>query len=228
MPGAPIDISGRRFGRWLVIAGPRSRRGQGKPRVQWLCRCDCGTERWVFSELLRRGSSESCGCLAREITASRGTHHASGTPLYQTWRGMIERCENPESSQFHLYGGRGIKVCRRWRESFEAFRDDMGPKPTIAHQIDRIDNSRDYEPGNCRWATPRENSANTRRNVVLEHDGKRLCVSEWARQLGIVEATLRRRLRMGWSIERALTAPVDATFRHKVSLERDVRPEDRQ
>lgn len=215
-----IRLDGKRFGRWIVVTGPRSQRFgmNGKPKTQWFCRCDCGTERWVFSDLLRRGGSLSCGCLARELVSSRGIHHASHTPLYGVWRSMIARCEDKNNSQYHLYGGRGIKVCSLWRKSFEAFRDDMGPKPTTSHSIDRIDNDGHYEPGNMRWATPREQAANLRKNVNLTHDGQTLCVSEWARRTGLREGTLRRRLKLGWDSDKALTTPPDASHRNSLTV----------
>jgi hypothetical protein len=231
-----IRLDGRRFGRWLVVGPSRSQRfgALGKPKIQWFCRCDCGAERWVFSDVLRRGGSLSCGCLCREISRSRGTHYMSKTPIYRVWRSMISRCENSNNSQFHLYGGRGVTVCRRWRESFAAFRDDMGQKPTSSHSLDRIDNNGNYEPGNVRWATAKEQAANLRKNVNLTHDGETLCVSAWARKTGLREQTLRRRLSLGWSHEKALTTPADDSCRNSLtktpsvllSPERDVRRED--
>ncbi len=134
-------------------------------------------------------------------------------PGYGSWRQMMARCGDPRSSSFADYGGRGIAVCDRWRDSFVAFIDDMGPPPSRDHSIDRIDNSKGYEPSNCRWATKAEQNRNTRRIRWLEHDGERLCVAEWARRTGMGWKTIERRLTSGWSVADALTRPVQPRSR---------------
>lgn len=121
---------------------------------------------------------------------------------------MINRCTNQNHSNYSRYGARGISVCAEWRSSFERFLSDMGPRPSPSHSIDRIDNDRGYEPGNCRWATAREQGANLAKNVWLEYDGKRLHLQDWARETGVHVMTLHSRLfRLGWSKERALGEP---------------------
>lgn len=121
---------------------------------------------------------------------------------------MKDRCHNPNSPAFDRYGGRGIRVCERWRDSFANFFTDMGPRPTPKHSLDRIDNSGNYKPENCRWATDVEQAQNMRKNRFLTHDGRTLCASEWARVIGVKPGTLERRLNAGWSVERALTEPL--------------------
>jgi hypothetical protein len=119
---------------------------------------------------------------------------------------MKERCGNPRSDDFPRYGGRGIAVCERWRESFAAFLADVGPRPSPHHTIDRIDNARGYEPGNVRWATPTEQSRNKRSNRPITFRGETLVIAAWAKRLGIARSVLRRRLEI-WSVDDALTRP---------------------
>jgi hypothetical protein len=136
-----------------------------------------------------------------------------GHPLLGTYYNMINRCENKETKGYSDYGGRGIKVCKRWREDFWAFVEDMGDRPE-GTSLDRIDNEGDYEPENCRWA----DSGTQRRNrskdtTVLEFMGKRMCLTDWAKELGISRSLLSGRInKLGWSVERALTTPVDERY----------------
>lgn len=131
---------------------------------------------------------------------------------YQCYQDMKSRCLNPNSQQYKNYGARGISVCARWLESYQNFLDDMGQKPD-GLTIDRKDNDGNYEPGNCAWATKKEQRLNQRTCVYLEFDGLRLTQREWAQRLGMPEQTLYGRIkRRGWSVERSLTTPVDSVF----------------
>ncbi len=139
------------------------------------------------------------------------TIHPTPTPAEikrtrNTWHQMLRRCTIPTACNYHNYGRRGIAVCHRWR-CFEAFLFDMGGRPS-GLEIDRIDNDGDYEPGNCRWVTKKQQMRNTRQNHVLAFDGRSQCLIEWAEELGIARHTLSRRIERGWSAERALTTPM--------------------
>lgn len=127
--------------------------------------------------------------------------------VYRIWASMIQRCVNPNSSGFHRYGGRGVRVCERWRNSFLAFEADMGPRPTPSHSVDRIDNDGDYEPSNCRWASVREQSSNKSTNKLLTYRGRTMSVTEWASELGVSRDLIQRRLRLGWSVADAFERP---------------------
>lgn len=171
-------------------------------------RCICGVERVVRLSCIKRGKSLGCNaCRSNRVThgLTRGGRHPSE---YNIWSSMRARCGNLCHPAYQAYGGRGIRVCARWESSFEAFVADMGPRPSPAHSIDRIDNSAGYEPGNCRWATAKEQALNTRRARFIEANGLRLCLSDWARVSGISQPTISNRLKNGWAEAEAVTVPV--------------------
>lgn len=180
-------------------------------RMMLQVKCSCGHVSWRTASNAVR--SQSCGCMTKEILRKCRTVHGHskgdggrGTPTWKTWKSMLERCEWGGHKSFKDYGGRGIKVCDRWHE-FAAFYADMGDRPE-GKQMGRIDNERGYEPGNCRWETPKENANNRRSSVFLEHDGKRMTVTQWAEHLRVPKTALEKRISDGWSHERALTAPL--------------------
>lgn len=199
---------GQRYGRWQVVGK------SGARQKYWMCRCDCGVVREVYGNSLSKGVSQSCGCLGAERTGDRARSHGeSATPLYFVWAQMKRRCYRVGDNRYPQYGGRGIVVCDRWRKSFAAFLADMGYPPSGAHTLDRIDNDGNYEPGNVRWATLTEQANNRRSNHVLEHEGQRLSVVQWARATGLPEKTLYARLYAGWAVSRALTEPLNKPAR---------------
>lgn len=140
----------------------------------------------------------------------------AGTPEWNAWRGIIARCEVKTSTIYKYYGGRGIRICRRWRRSFRKFLLDMGRKPTDRHEIDRIDNEGDYEPKNCRWVTRKQNMRNTRSNHWITVNGKKKVLKDWAKSLGCHHATILMRLKYGWTKEEAVTIPVRILKRRNI------------
>jgi len=204
--GKPVDITGQRFGRLIVVSRTDNAKGG---HTRWLCRCDCGTKKVISSCNLKSGHTKSCGCLQKErsIEGSTKHGHTSGaftSQTYNCWVCMIYRCSDLSNKH---YGGRGIMVCRRWRK-FENFLKDMGECPE-GHSIDRIDNDGNYEPGNCKWATRQEQARNKRNNHLITHDGRTQCLTDWAEELNINVYTLSFRLNeANWPTEEALTTPV--------------------
>lgn len=199
-----VDLSGNQIGYWTVLRRAENKGGH----AQWFCRCKCGNEKVIVGIVLRDRRSQSCGCLHRESCIARSTKHGNSergkvTRTYRVWQGMIKRCTNTNDKSYPYYGGRGIKVCERWNE-FGNFIADMGEVPTRL-TIGRIDNFKDYEPGNCQWETLVQQANNKRNNRYLELGGERLSVKEWAAKLNLPYHRIMTRLNRGWSIERALS-----------------------
>lgn len=197
--------AGARYGRLVVERFLRVRRGLNL----YSTLCDCGKTRVVDAWKLLHGEAISCGCLAREKNRARLTTHGRSRvsdPTYRSWYSMKSRCCNPTDRGYSDYGGRGIEVCGRWHR-FENFLADMGERPA-GTSLDRFpDNNGNYEPGNCRWATPVQQHRNTRYNVNLTIDGKTRCVAEWSQISGIGATCIHLRLKRGWEASRAVYQP---------------------
>lgn len=215
IPSKVINLCGRKFGRLTVTeyAG-RSKKGARC----WICTCDCGEVRKVFGSNLVRDNSTSCGCLGRQNSIKAHiTHGHSGkksrSSEYGIWASMISRCENPKVASYPRYGGRGIKVCVRWRKSFQEFLSDMGPRPQ-GKTLDRDKTNGNYCPSNCRWITPTQQNNNRRGNRRIEVDGITLTSSEWERKTGIRALTIRQRIDRGWPAKRAISEPTQNNKRN--------------
>lgn len=209
------DLCGRQFNRLIVVSYHGKLVRGSQTRTFWNCICQCGNIKKVWAYDLVTGKNGSCGCLEWEnlqrIQKERITHGKSRgetLKMYNIWKSIVSRCTNPEDRAYPNYGGRGISVCEKWKNSIDLFIEDMGDRPSLKHSIDRIDNNGNYEPSNCRWATQKEQMRNTRSNVCLEYKGEIKCVSEWAEELGVNQRSLRNRIKRWGDIEKAFTTPV--------------------
>lgn len=172
--------------------------------VWYLCKCDCGNTTKVLGSKVIRNEVKSCGCLA---TAPNKTHGLSSTTTYKVWVAMRERCSYTANKCYDSYGGRGITVCDRWKDSFENFYADMGVRPE-GLTLDRIDTNGNYEPSNCRWANNETQVASRRDAHTLTINGETKSVASWAKQLGINQATIKYRIKKGLSVDKII-APVN-------------------
>ena len=202
------NLVGQKFGR----LSPLSEEGRTKyGAVLWRCACDCGTTTVKSSHALLTGDTRSCGCLQKEVNRSAKTHgHTVGqkaTPEFTAWKNMIARCTKNSHEEFKNYGNRGITVCERWRD-FSAFLSDVGLRPSPELSLHRIDNNLGYFKSNVKWATKEEQCNNTRRNVLLEFDGRVQTVTKWCAERGLTYGAVYARLKNGWSVDRALGTPL--------------------
>lgn len=206
-------VIGAIFTRLTIVSFIRGYTVDGvKHRRKVVCECSCnsGKRVEVFGYNLTSGHSKSCGCLTIEATKKANTKHGHNrsrklqTSEYSTWLSMIARCTNSKLKEFKNYGGRGISVCNNWYD-FRNFIADMGLKPFKGAQIERVNNSGNYEPGNCKWATRVEQGGNKRNNIILTHLGETKTLLEWSKIVGIKANTLRDRFAAGWSHSRLLT-----------------------
>ena len=205
--GTFIDRTGMRYGRLTVLhLDPSfSSTSRGK-RLRWLCRCDCGGTKSVSGHELTSGCTTSCGCLRKELLGNASRKHGMNrTPTYRSWQAMKERCYNVKSWKYKTYGGAGILVCDRWLNSFEAFLEDMGERPE-GSTLDRIDNTKGYNPENVRWADARTQRLNRTKMKLYLWDGHPRSIKEIAEMAGVPRTTLNRKIRAYPSIEDAVTA----------------------
>lgn len=200
------DLLNQRFSRLVVVAkADTSKDGS----IKWKCKCDCGGQAIARGQALRSGSTKSCGCLRRENRLSAVVVHGqSESKEYHAWQSMKRRCNNVNNPAWKDYGGRGITVSEEWMQSFDNFIKDMGVAPDNSYTLGRINNEQGYCKENCRWETRAQQAVNTRQNLFLTFEGKSLTLAEWSRVVGILPVTIKGRLKLGWSVERALTTPV--------------------
>jgi hypothetical protein len=206
--------SGTRFG-MLIVLGPgrRERSREGWYFSTLRLKCDCG--RVITIRPQKLSFYRSCGCRkgkkpGTDLPSGYRHGHAYTTKVsaeYRAWCNMLQRCYDKHVKEFKNYGARGIRVCPRWRRSFQNFLLDMGPKPSPKYSLDRRNNSRGYSKRNCRWTTKHEQTRNTRRNIYITIDGVRLTVADWTKKLGVSEFRIYSRLRAGWKPRDAVLAP---------------------
>jgi hypothetical protein len=176
--------------------------------VCWICMClACGRLLSLPSNMIKLGIQTSCGCMRGR---HKRTHGRSRSPTWMSYASMINRCKYKYAAGYKNYGGRGIRVCKRWigAGGFSNFVEDVGIRPSINYTLDRINPNGNYEPRNVRWATPREQALNKRKTRRLTYQGRKMTFREWAEWAGILPCTLLARLEAGWSLKRALFQPV--------------------
>lgn len=195
------DLTGRKFNRWTVLEWHHAT----KSAQYWTCRCDCGTEKVIWAADLKRGMSKSCGCYKDEMSRDRLTTHGRARhAAYKSWIKAKTRCSlGPKDRSYHLYAGRGISVAKEW-DTFEAFWSDMGETWFKGASLDRIDNDKGYEPGNCRWATPKGQANNRRTNHIIPTPIGPMNITQAAEAFGIDRRTIYSRIRYGWVDDRLL------------------------
>lgn len=200
--GRPLlDEANKKYGRLTVIRAERNARGV----MKWRCLCECGSTPLVDGTALRTGQSSCRKCSKARLRHGHAPKSSrGGSKEFRAWRSMRQRCYQETQHNYHRYGGRGIRVCERWLECFENFLADMGTAPSPCHSIDRIDNDGDYEPGNCRWATSREQQRNRCNSRLLTFGGVTQTMAQWADQTGLSYAAIKCRLRRGRTVEEAL------------------------
>jgi hypothetical protein len=206
-----IDLTGQKFGRLTVIE--RAENKGHEPT--WICKCECGNLKRVIGAELRKGNTTSCGCYAKEVTSKRlkgktphnKRHGMTGTRIYKIWVEIKSRCNNPNDSSFKRYGGKGISVFKEW-DNFDAFYDwSMSNGYAENLTIDRIDNNKGYSPDNCRWVTMKEQANNKTNNHIVVYKGKEYTISQLAEIYGVPYKKLWKRIKLNWSIEKALSTP---------------------
>lgn len=211
------SLVGQRFGHLVVICFDHkiqktTSSGNIDRKYYWKCRCDCGNTTVVCRNNLKNGSIISCGCKWKEwlYSSARKTHGKKPRRLFSCWANMIQRCENPNSTSYRNYGSKGITVCKKWRNSYEAFRDwALANGWSEELEIDRIDPRGNYTPSNCRWVDETTQARNRLSGVApMTLNGETKLMVEWAEITGIAAGTIQRRKSLGWSDERALTTPV--------------------
>jgi hypothetical protein len=196
-----MDIIGKKYNKLTCI-----KKDENKDKRYYIFRCDCGKEKSIIASNVKSGLSTSCGCV--KLKGNNTKHGGKGTRLYNIWKSMRERCNNPNTTNHSIYYDRGIKVCPDWND-FSVFKNwalSNGYEENLT--IDRIDGNKGYMPSNCRWATYLEQNNNTRNVKTITINGKAQSYSTWERELGFSRGLISSRIKKGWSIEKTLTTPV--------------------
>jgi hypothetical protein len=210
-----VEMIGKEFGKWTVLEEVEKRNN----KRAFMCRCDCGKKYVVMGDNLRNGTSVWCMSCSSKIKGTKhNTHGMTYTRVFKIWAGMVQRCTKPYHIAYKSYGAKGVKVCPEWENSFEVFLKDMGEPPTEDHQIDRINNNGNYEPGNCRWASRKVQQNNRSNNVLITFKGETHSIAEWSKLVGIGETTLHWRMKAGWSHEKVLSTPTGVRIRKHSEL----------
>lgn len=183
--------------------------GRKSGNTLWECECSCGVRYVTSSSVLNNPRTKSCGCYLNEIRGKATiTHGATQSSEYEIWCGIKRRCLNPDDDAYPDYGGRGVTVCEEWRDSFQKFLEDVGLRPSPEHSIDRFPNNNgNYEPGNIRWATRKEQANNRRSSRLITAQGETKTLMQWGESSGLGWATIKGRLDLGWTPERAVSEP---------------------
>lgn len=200
-----IDLTGMRFGKLVAVS--IARKSETGTRVYWNCSCDCGGNRVVSNDHLRNGDTTDCGCTRKHISHWQ-KHGMYNSRLYRIWSLMKERCYNPKRKEYGNYGGRGISVCDDWKEAKRFFEWAFANGYSDELTLDRIDNDGDYCPENCRWVCRKEQMRNRRNNRYVSFRGRTIPLTQLAEEYGYTYAQLYKRLKLGWSLEDAVTKPI--------------------
>lgn len=223
------DFTPETFGR-LTTLGPKFRLSSPNTKARHTVQvyaCSCGNITLCAVINVQAGRTQSCGCLNDESRVASNTKHGhtSGgkwSLTYSSFTSMKQRCYYSESNRYCMYGERGIVICDRWMcpiNGFLNFMEDMGPRPSRKHSIERDDVDGNYCPENCRWATAEEQARNKRNNINLTYKDKTQCISAWAEEMGIKPVTVNTRIKSGWSVEEALTTPTGSTRKSRIGQE---------
>lgn len=198
-----VDLTDKRFGK--LVALRKGAKKEGRSTSYWECACDCGNVVPIRVDHLTGGRVQSCGCVRKEQASKMNASHGmSKTSEYKIWKLIKDRCYNPKTPNYERYGGKGITVSDEWRESFEAFYRDMGPRPSLLHSVDRMDGTKGYYKGNCRWATDIEQANNMSTNIHYTFDGERKTLADWCREFDINYKAMHALLTRGVEFEDAV------------------------
>jgi len=206
-----IDLTGKRFG-FLTVIKLSDKKENKDSHLKWDCVCDCGNEKSIIGRSLITGATKSCGCYFKKCIIENNkknntTHNMCKTPLYQKWGKMKNRCSCPNNPSYKHYGGKGICVCERW-QTFENFYDDMFDSYVEGLSIERIDNNLGYCKENCKWIPFCEQPRNTSQNIIIELNGIQYILADLSRKYNIPYSALRTRLLRGWTVEDAISIPL--------------------